>query len=83
MSDDNKLNELDEIADRFEAAVLAAVRPGERVRFVMVLEHICKEEGTNLLTVRAWGGGAERPDAVAAALLLADGMHALKEDAAN
>ena len=73
----------DDVLERFEQALLRAVKPREQVRFVVVMEMTRKEDGTNVYTFSVSSEGDGEVSDAHTAEMLADGLQALKKDSAN
>ena len=78
--DDDRAQLDDELVDRFEAALLKAIKPGERATFAIAMRMTRREDGINLHTFAVSNETDEVSD-VELAELLAEALRAVKDDA--
>jgi hypothetical protein len=73
----------DDVLERFEQALLKAVKPGEQVQFAVVMEMTRKEDGTNVYTFSVSSEGDGEVLDAHTAEMLAHGLQTMKRDYAN
>jgi hypothetical protein len=79
--DDDRAQPDDELlVDRFEAALLKAIKPGERATFAIAMRMTRREDGINLHAFAVSNETDEVSD-VELAELLAEALRAVKDDA--